>query len=380
MQRAITLTKKNATDLLWFIKGVAILLIVFHHFGRSVFLTHGFEPTLLQWNFSLAGERADRLISDLFEGRYSEFILRVFCRFGYFGVHLFVLASGLGLALSTPETTGAGDFLKRRFRKLVPPFWTAVAFFVVLRLVVGQPFSVRDVFERTLLISTFDRYEFFKVDPPLWCLAVFFQLYLLFFPLRWLIARYGGLIVVALAAIAFVARWATSLPPILRWNPYFGHVFALNWLAVFGLGIWIGIRLKRDGELVVPGNALAVAILAGTSLLILSETFASVYPIHDTAIALVIGGITLLAWHMLFGTYLFRVFCKVGMVSFPLYLYHRPIVGMVVLFWSREAKTLWLPSLVVGILTVAGLILCLEWLVRALLRSDPKLARLALGV
>ena len=110
MQRAITLTKSNATDLLWFIKGVAILLIVFHHFGRSIFLEHGLEPTLLQWNFSLSGERVDRLMSDLLDGRYSELILRIFCRFGYFGVHLFVLASGLGLALSTPEMIGAGSF------------------------------------------------------------------------------------------------------------------------------------------------------------------------------------------------------------------------------------------------------------------------------
>ena len=172
----------------------------------------------------------------------------------------------------------------------MPPFWTAIAFFVVLRLAVGQPFTVRDVFERTLLISTFDRYEFFKIDPPLWCIAVFFQLYFLFLPLRWLIVRYGARIVVALAAIAFVARWAASLPPILRWNPYFGHVFALNWLAVFGLGIWIGNKLRKDGEVAVPGRALAVAILAGSSLLLLSETFASVYPIHDTAIALAIGG------------------------------------------------------------------------------------------
>lgn len=380
MQRAITLTRTNATDLLWFIKGVAILLIVFHHFGRSIFLEHGLEPTLLQWNFSLSGERVDRLMSDLLDGRYSEFILRIFCRFGYFGVHLFVLASGLGLALSTPEMTGTVDFLKRRFRKLVPPFWTAIAFFAVLRLAVGQPFTVRDVFERTLLISTFDRYEFFKIDPPMWCIAVFFQLYFLFLPLRWLVVRYGARIVVALAAIAFVARWATGLPPILRWNPYFGHVFALNWLAVFGLGIWIGNKLRKDGEVVVPGRALAVAILAGSFLLILSETFESVYPLHDSAIALAIGGITLMAWHMLFGTSLSRVFCQVGMISFPLYLYHRPIIGIAVLFWSREAKTLWLPSLVVGIVTVAGLILCLEWLIRALSRSDPKLARLTLGV
>jgi len=365
--------------LLYFSKGIAILLIIFHHFSRSLWFSHGSgAPALQQWNFDPRARGFGVFASTLSAGGYSDAILRLMAQFGYVGVHLFVLMSGLGLAFGASETVTLGSFLKRRFRKLVPPFWTAIAFSVVLAAAFGQSYPIGLIIERMLLLTTFDKAQFFSIDSPLWCLALFFQLYLLFLPMRWLIARFGPRIILLLAVIAFIARWLMSLPPILQWNMFLGHAFAFNWLAVFGLGIWIGDKLQRDGEVVLPVWMVTGTALAATLLLILSDNYGTIYPAHDTAIGGVIGTATLLAWRVLFNSQFARAIVTVGGVSFPLYLYHRPVVVVVVALWQANGMTRLLAPLGLGIVTAAGLV-ALTLLIRRALSSYPKIAANAFG-
>ncbi len=369
-----SLKKQDTGGLLEFSKGIAILLIILHHFSRSVWLSPGLQiPVLQQWNFNPAGEDFGLLAAAARARHFSDLFLRLSAQFGYVGVHLFVLMSGLGLALGTPEKAVFGPFMKRRLRKIVPPFWTAVALFALLAAGIGYPITVRYIVERALLLTIFDQRHFFGFDTPLWCLAVFIQLYLLFLPLRWLINRYGPRILVLLAAIAFIARWAMSAPPVLRWNMYFGHVFGLNWLAVFGLGIWIGCKLRRDGEISLPVGAVTGTTLIAVLLLVLSETFKAVYPVHDTAIGVVTGAAVLLAWSVFHRTRLAGALALIGSVSFPLYLYHRPLVTIVVYLWQRGLFVPFLPPLVLGIATAAALIAA-ALRIRHESRSRPKIA------
>ena len=380
MRCALSIRKEAAGNLLDFSKGIAILLIAFHHFSRSLWLVRGVEPpTLLQWNFDPAGEGFGSLVSAATAGQYSEVIFRLSAQFGYVGVHLFVLMSGLGLALGTPKAVDTGSFLKRRFRKIIPPFWTAVVFFVLLRIAIGEPYSVRQVVERMSLLTTFDQEQFFRVDPPLWCLALFFQLYLIFLPLRRLIVRFGSRMLLPLTGIAFIARWALSFPPIQHWNMYIDHVIALDWLVVFGLGIWIGGKLQSDGEVVLPAWTVTGTMLTATVLLFLSERFTSVYPIHDTAVGIVIGGITLLAWKAMPKLRLTGALAAVGSVSFPLYLYHRPLIGMAVLLWRESPQAASVPPLGLGLATV-GTLVVVFLLVRLISHLNRGIVTLAFGI
>ena len=83
------LTKKDTSAL----KGFAILCIVFHNFfhhldpspGENEFL---FSPNTVHGFFSLIGEQP------------SEFINIIFSYLGHFGVQIFILLSGYGLAIS----------------------------------------------------------------------------------------------------------------------------------------------------------------------------------------------------------------------------------------------------------------------------------------
>jgi peptidoglycan/LPS O-acetylase OafA/YrhL len=376
----LSLKRVQAGDLLKFTKGIAILLIYFHHYSRSVWLSRGLPtPTLMQWNFAPSGEDFGVLASAIRDGRYSEVFLRLMASFGYVGVHLFVLMSGMGLALGTPELIGTGAFLKRRILRIVPPFWLAVAVFAILDWVAGHPYSVGRILERMLLLTTFDAKRFFIIDSPLWCLAVFFQLYLLFLPLRRLIVNYGMLSLLSLAVIGFIARWLASLPSILNWNEYFGHTVALNWLAVFGFGIWVGNRLRMDGEIALSAWGTIGTTLICVLLVVLSEVSASAYPIHDTAIAVLIGMVTFLAWRVLTATPFAQAFAAVGAVSFPFYLYHRPIVAKVINLWFARSVAGSLPPLILGIALATGLVLLLLLVQRALHRS-PRIAAWTVGV
>lgn len=378
MRSSFVLEEEQACELLRFSKGIAILLIAFHHFARSLWLARGLQtPNLMQWVFNPSGENLGRIAADVSAGQFDNAIYSLFAQFGYFGVHLFVLMSGLGLAVGTSNNVKPRSFLKRRFRKLLPPFWTAIVFWTAWRIIIEQPYSVREVVERASLFSTFDHANFFRVDPPLWCMAVFFQLYLLFLPLRYAIRHFGPRIILLLAAIAFVARWACMSHVVSNWNDDFGHVLGLDWLAVFGIGIWVGDKLRNEGRLVIPVPAFSITAAAAALLLVLSEQFRAIYPIHDSAIAVVIGGATLLAWRRISGGLFCRGLAAVGTVSFPMYLYHRPVVGTVVFLWrNRTDDVVTIGGFALGIVTVCGLIAVLLLLRQVL---NPEIAALALG-
>lgn len=378
--RVFSLRRDQAGSLLTFAKGIAILLIFFHHFARSAWLARGMAPpALLQWNYTSAGMDFGALASTAEAGRYYEVFLRLMARYGYMGVHLFVLASGLGLALGTPMAVSSGAFLKRRMSKVIPPFWMAVALLDLWELAMGHPFDIRSVVERLFLLSAFDEKRFFNVNSPLWYLAVAVQLYLIFLPLRRLIVRFGLASLLPLAAIGFVARQLAALPATMEWNEYFGHAFAFNWLAVFGLGIWIGDRLRRDGEVALPGWAVTVTALASLGIYLLSCAWKPAYPIHDTVIGLLTGVVAFLAWRMMDGTFAAGAVAAVGTISFPLYLCHRPIVSKLVNLWCRRIDPGTLPPAALG-LGLAVVLIVFLLLAKGALRDTSKIGALVMGV
>jgi peptidoglycan/LPS O-acetylase OafA/YrhL len=226
-----------------------------------------------------------------------------------------------------------------------------------LAAVVGQPFSVGVIFERMFMLTTFDQRQFFIIDSPMWCLAVFFQLYLIFLPLRKLIVRVGPISLLPLAAIGFAARWIAGLPSVVRWDEFFGHTMVFNWLFVFGLGIWIGTKLRQDGEIRFPLWTVSALPLAATGVLILSEKFHSVYPIHDSVIGLVMGVVAFYVWQAARGTPVASVLAVVGAISFPLYLYHRPLVSYATNIWCLAPSIDRMPPLQLGIFLVPAILL-----------------------
>ncbi|MBV5349819.1 acyltransferase, partial [bacterium] len=262
--------------------------------------------------------------------------LRLVAHFGYFGFHLFILVSGLGLGLGVPEKVNIGAFIRHRVAKIIPPFWLAVLVFALLGVLAGHSYSINQIVARLLMLTTFSEQEFFTINSPLWCIALFLQLYVLFIPLRYLINRWGLACIPVFVVIAFLARQIASFPEIAQWNVYFGHVFALNWLGIFGLGIWVGQKARRDGEVVLKTWAVTLIFALALGLTVLSDLSQSVYPIHDSAIGVFAGVIAFMVWRMSGHSVINKVLGMMGVVSFPLFLYHRPVIAQALNWWSAK--------------------------------------------
>lgn len=373
------LKRDELGNLLTFVKGIAILFVMMHHFARSAWLSLGIEPPLLlQWEYIYPLDSYQLLYSALLDGNYWEASLRALANFGYFEFHLFILASGLGLALGTPEKIGVWALFRQRAAKIIPPFWLAVIVFASLAWLAGHGYSINQIVARMLMLTTFSGKDFFTIDSPLWCIALFLQLYLLFIPLRAVINRFGLNCIPALVVIAYLARWCASLPEVIQWNVHFGHVFALNWLGVFGLGIWMGQKLRRDGELVLKTSTLSAAFVLGLGLIVVTNLSQTMYPLHDSAVAVFAGVLALIVWRMSGRSLINRAGVVVGVISFPLFLYHRPIIAQVLNWWSaKTAATSLPPPYMASVLLVIILAMLLA---QRVLRNRPQLASLLLGM
>jgi peptidoglycan/LPS O-acetylase OafA/YrhL len=374
-----SLQRDELGDFLSFTKGIAILFVLTHHFARSAWMCIGLEPPLLlQWHFIFPLDEYRIMYSVLLEGNYWEVLLRLVAHFGYFGFHLFILVSGLGLGLGVPEKMNFAAFIRHRVVKIVPPFWLAVIVFALLGWLAGHSYSISQVVARMLMLTTFSEADFFTIDSPLWCIALFLQLYVLFIPLRYLINRWGLACIPVFVVVSFVARQITSLPEIAHWNIYFGHVLALNWLGIFGLGIWIGERVRREGSVVLSTWVVTVLFVLAMGLTVLSDLSPSIYPIHDSAIGVFSGVVVFLVWRMSGHSVISRVCGVVGAVSFPLFLYHRPVIAQALNWWSAKTAATSIPPPYIALVLVVIILLVL--LAQRMLRSTPKIAALLLGI
>lgn len=129
-------------------------------------------------------------------------ILKVFLAFGVFGVNLFIIASGVGLAMSS-ERRGLDwrDFFRRRFLKIFPLYYFLLLGVSFLMLFRGRSIDFFDFFTHFLGIhSIFPDYTY-SISTPFWYIGVIVQLYLLF-PLiygaakkvNWLVVLTGALV------------------------------------------------------------------------------------------------------------------------------------------------------------------------------------------
>jgi len=121
----------------------------------------------------------------------------------YISVFLFFVISGFCIHLQWARTRARGEepkipfgaFWKRRFRRLYPPYAIALAFYLVLTAVtVGLPvtrFVVYDVVMHLFMLHNLDFHTAYSINGIFWTLAIEEQLYLAYFLLLFIRARWG---------------------------------------------------------------------------------------------------------------------------------------------------------------------------------------------
>jgi len=239
---------------------------------------------------------------------------------GDVGVDLFVILSGVGLALSArPEAAGA--FLRRRLMRIFPAYWIVLTFFLCANThFLEHRYSTFNVVVHYLGIQAwFGDVIGLGVNDSFWFVTLIVSLYLVYALLRPVLAR-PNLVVLWGGVISTVVAYAYFLT---GQSGCFGHV-GLRIPGFFG-GLLIG-ALLRDGRLEVP---LSPALAAGLVILLyVPYTHGIVFYSEITASALAMGYIFL--WRekaparaVAFTARFLQFF---GKYSLEIFLIHQPLI------------------------------------------------------
>jgi peptidoglycan/LPS O-acetylase OafA/YrhL len=330
-----SLNQSLVSKLISFSKGLGILMVFSHHFARSVWSSKGMhEPLLQQWQFNTQSNKFAPLVNAITKGELFDAFMLFFAYFGYIGVHLFIVASGIGLALGYRKNEAWAKFMARRLSKIVPPFWFALFVFATLWWLMGSGHSLGVIIRKMFLISTFYEKEFLAIDSPLWFISLIFQLYIVFPFLYRLANRFGLGLLPFLIVLSYCTRYILSLPALVSWHSYFAHGNFINWLPVFYTAILFGSQLRIRQQVTFKQSKVLLVGFLSLVLSIISLRVQVIYPITDTALAILIVVISFYLYQI--SEKLNKTMILVGNVSFCIYLYHRPVVDKLLILLNKK--------------------------------------------
>jgi peptidoglycan/LPS O-acetylase OafA/YrhL len=242
---------------------------------------------------------------------------------GWLGVFLFFPISGYCIlaALSSPHNSTIGAFLKRRWRRIVPPYWASIAFAVAIGLA-ALPFNRGSI-------------DAFLLSPEHWAsVATLTQVFTsarnTINPVYWSLCYEEQFYVVLAMLLAAPARWRPSAIALLAgaaavyvspaWPWRIEGLFLQYWLC-FALGcaayLWVHERDSRRWAIAILILATAIGIRQGDAALLTSAATATAMAAlapYDAALA---------------RTRAVGVLMSIGTFSFSLYLTHVPVGGRV---------------------------------------------------
>lgn len=261
--------------------------------------------------------------------------------FGHLAVSVFIVVSGFSLMLSPSNhgmklVDGPSGFLRRRFWRIVPPYWFALllsSILIVAGLIstpTGEHFAFKDFFVYFFLMQ--DALSNVPPNGVFWSIAVEWHIYFLFPLLLWLMRKYR-FAPVFLAVTVFVVglQIAGYFIPVLaelnRFSPAYLILFLAGAGAAWLAGKPFGTRLALIGTLMLVLGFLAYASIAGTEKVVANYFWVDLWVGIATALGFVVlakNGLkrlgTVLAWKPL---------SFVGTFAYSLYLCHAPILDLV---------------------------------------------------
>lgn len=191
-------------------------------------------------------------------------LLQAILQQGRPAVVCFLVVSGFSLMLPVARANdrlvgGYRAFLKRRARRILPPYYAALVLSLAAVLAhtfastnfgaLGAPptpISVGAIVSHIFLVHTARLDWVYAINGPMWTVATEWQIYLIFPPILLpLFRRLGGIPTIAVC-------WAIGVLPILLLPPEENYFWASPWfIGVFAMGMW-GARTaygaQRAGE------------------------------------------------------------------------------------------------------------------------------------
>ncbi|WP_181397340.1 acyltransferase family protein [Cryobacterium arcticum] len=269
-------------------------------------------------------------------------------RLGKFAVPVFIVLSGFVLMLPVARRddlqfrSGSLEYLKRRAKRILPPYFAAIALFLLLIWAVPLlqhpggtvwdskiPVTPWGVVSHFLLLHNLSGETVFQIDGPAWSVATEWQIYFAMpFLLLPIWRKFGGVVAVA---VAVIAGWGIhlSVPSLDGAHFWFLGLFAFGMAAAY-----IVVRGIR-----VPHLGFSVAVLSISSIVVIM--FANDIAerrawLSETALGVVVA--LALVWlsqkslsgsktpaHLVLES---RPLVWIGTWSYSAYLIHSPLLGL----------------------------------------------------
>jgi peptidoglycan/LPS O-acetylase OafA/YrhL len=311
------------------------------------------------------------------QGRLT-FLTGVFL-YGHFGVTVFIVLAGYSLTLALARRSGelrggTAGFLRRRARRIVPPYWAALALAVLVAavLVPGRtgthwdlsvPTDPRGWVADLLLLQ--DVLPGRDAAYPFWSIAVEWHIYLLL-PIMLLVRRRTGSwgIAVAFGATGSLAVLALSrvVPKLGNLHPHYYLLFAL------AVGGCVAVHLRPELVRKLPllwisglGTAVVVAVCATHSFRWNSENFWWIDVVLGIAALCLVMSTAVHEgrWRSALG---WRPLARVGLFSYSLYLVHAPLLAVTWRFVVQPLDLSRPAQLAIGWLVVAPVLVACAYL------------------
>jgi peptidoglycan/LPS O-acetylase OafA/YrhL len=253
-------------------------------------------------------------------------------------VHLFFLLSGCGLTIShlRQEEFHLGEWARKRFEKIVVPFWLiTVATFALANLVLFALGNWRDSYSWRSLVSylTFTRNQdqcAWGMNPTLWFMPVIVGLYI-FFPFFVSILRKHGIGVFLLLA-GLISYGSIVLFRFFAYEIEHQSAVFLFFVLEFAMGMVLGyLAVSRPESLLRLFGASSFLFGVGFYVLsyLVTKFFESGGLYNDPVTAAGVFLITINIWNVLFrnaGERIRSILDDVSRVSYIMYLIHGALI------------------------------------------------------
>lgn len=284
--------------------------------------------------------------------------------YGHLAVSVFIVVSGFSLALSPARhgmklVDGGKGFLRRRFWRIIPPYWAALAIAAAL-IATGvyapdnsSQFGVRDFLIHALLLQ--DAVGNTSPNGAFWSIAVEWHIYFLF-PLVLLgFRRYGVRTVLPLTAALVVGQHLLGqvVPAVAMFDR-----FTPAYLVLFVAGASAALLAHR--EKARRAAAPSAVLLAVTAVAFILGAGSEITVRNYFWVDLLVGGATAALFlamaqgriRWLASLLALRPLALLGSFAFSLYLIHAPVLAMITAYVVQPSGLGTLESLL--LLLLAG--------------------------
>jgi len=281
----------------------------------------------------------------------------IFLNFGHFSVAVFIVLSGFCLSIPVAISTdgklkgGFTNYIKRRARRIIPPYYFALGIFIILIKVVPVlntfhntawdskiPVTWQSILSHIFLVHNLNQDWLLKIDGPMWSVATEWQIYF-FFPVLLFIWRKINTIT------AVITAYVISILPYL-FMPANNNLSWLHpwYLGLFALGMASAILVFSVDERIVKfrerinWNKIVYPFIFLMIVCILLTYFKNIQPIISETfigfvICLIIIKYTLKEINGEKRTRMLKFLntkfaVDLGVFSYSIYLIHSPLLGL----------------------------------------------------